>query len=333
MRLRSFALLIVGAAIVVGGGFAGYRYWLDPRDIPVGFISANGRIEATEIDVAAKYGGRVAEVLYDEGAYVQAGQVVARMDVTEAAAALRAAQAQVTRAQETKRQANFLIDQRQGELTFADKEQQRTQALFAKGFATAQKVDQSRTIRSTAFAALEAARSSQAAADAAILAAEAEADRLMRQVADGTLAAPRAGRVLYRLAEPGEVIGTGGKILTLLDLSDVYMTVFLPSALAGKIAIGQEARVIVDPLPDRAIPASVAFISTRAQFTPKQVETQSERDRMVFRAKLRVPNRLVEAHIDQVKTGVTGVAYLKERVELVWPNWLDSDLVKEAARQ
>jgi HlyD family secretion protein len=179
-------------------------------------------------------------------------------------------------------------------------------------------------------AGVAAAQSSLAASDWAIRAAQAEVDRLRHQMSDGTLTATRAGRVLFRLAEPGEVLGAGGKVLTLLDLSDIYMTVFLPAGIAGGLAIGTEARLILEPIPDRAIPATVTFISSRAQFTPKQVETQSERDRMMFRIKVSIPTALVERFVTQVKTGVTGIAYIRIDPATPWPDWLQSDLTRTA---
>ena len=156
-------------------------------------------------------------------------------------------------------------------------------------------------------------------------------DRLKRLVADGTLIAPKSGRVIYRLAEPGEVLGAGGKVLTFIDLSDVYMTIFLPAADAGRIGLGTPARLLLEPLPDRAVPAAVSFVSARAQFTPKQVETQRERDRMMFRVKLRVSRPLVEKYLEHVKTGVTGVGYVRLDPAAQWPAWLESDLVRDAA--
>ncbi len=85
---------------------------------------------------------------------------------------------------------------------------------------------------------------------------------------------------------------------------------------------------MLDALPGTAIPATVTFVAPRAQFTPKQVETKTERDRMMFRVKVRVPEALVSQHIEQVKTGLTGVAYVKTAAAAVWPDWLESRLTK-----
>ena len=120
------------------------------------------------------------------------------------------------------------------------------------------------------------------------------------------------------------------KAATLLDLSNVYMTFFLPTDTAGNLALGAEARILLDAVPDIAIPAMVTFVAPRAQFTPKQVETKSERDRMMFRVKARVPEALVTRYIERVKTGLTGMAYVKLDDKAVWPDWLESKLTREA---
>ncbi|MEP9349126.1 HlyD family efflux transporter periplasmic adaptor subunit [Xanthobacter sp. KR7-225] len=329
---RTVAILALLAALLGVGGAGAWYLAARSRTLPPGFASGNGRIEATQVDVATKAAGRVLDVRAEEGDFVQAGQIVAQMDVEETAAALRTADAQAAQARQSRDTATHVVEQRKGELDLAAKELERQETLVAKGFATEQKVDQYRTTKLTAAAALAAAQSSLAASESAIRAAEAEVDRLKRLVADGTLVAPKSGRVIYRLAEPGEVLAAGGKVLTLIDLSDVYMTIFLPASQAGTLALGAEARLLLEPLPDRAVPANVSFVSARGQFTPKQVETQSERDRMMFRVKLRIARTLVEKYLEHVKTGVTGVGYVRLDPKAEWPSWLTSDLVDEARR-
>ena len=122
-----------------------------------------------------------------------------------------------------------------------------------------------------------------------------------------------------------EVLGSGGRVLTLLNLSDVYMEIFLPSAQAHRVSIGSPARIKLDIL-DVAVPAKVSFVSPKSQFTPKQVETPSEREKLMFRVKVRVPQELVLQYIDQVKTGIRGVAYVPLGVDPKpeWPDFLQN---------
>lgn len=324
-----FAAALLLIAVAVGAVYA--PSLLPGRRLPAGFAAGNGRIEANEIDVATKYAARVAEVLVEEGQMVEAGADLARLDVRDLEASLRAAQAQLRQARQAREEAAALVVQRESDAAFMTKELERALVLLGKGHVSQQRVDQARNQQRSADAALQAARSHLASAGEAIAAAAAEAERLQQLVSDGVLTAPRKGRVLYRLAEPGEVLAAGGKVMTLLDLSSVTMTFFLPTETAGALSLGAPARVLLDALPDTAIPAAVSFVAPRAQFTPKQVETRSERDRMVFRVKVRIPETLVARHIEKVKTGLTGVAYVRLDAAAAWPGWLDSHLTREAA--
>jgi HlyD family secretion protein len=143
------------------------------------------------------------------------------------------------------------------------------------------------------------------------------------QIADSTLTSPVRGRVLYRLAEEGEVLSAGGKAVTLLDLSDVYMEIFLPAQDAGRVRIGADARIRLDVRPEYAGRARVSFVSPEAQFTPKQVETKSERDKLMFRVKLQFPPELIAPYIERVKTGLRGVGFVKLDDTVAWPAELD----------
>jgi HlyD family secretion protein len=115
------------------------------------------------------------------------------------------------------------------------------------------------------------------------------------------------------------VLGPGGRIVTLLDLSDVFMTVFLPTRDVGRISLGDEARIVLDAAPEFTIPARVSFIAAEAQFTPKSVETASERDKLMYRVKLAFDPKLLETYRDYVKAGLTGNGYVRVQPEAEWP--------------
>jgi HlyD family secretion protein len=154
---------------------------------------------------------------------------------------------------------------------------------------------------------------------------------IQTRINDATLTSPVVGRVLYRLAEPGEVLGAGGKVLTLVNLDDVYMEIYLPSEQAARATIGAESRITVDYIPGRAAPGAVSFVSPEAQFTPKQVETRSERDKLMFRVKIQLPKAAVEKFADHIKTGVRGVGYVKLDPSTAWPDWLQTLIVQPDA--
>ncbi len=111
-----------------------------------------------------------------------------------------------------------------------------------------------------------------------------------------------------------------------VDLSDVYMTFFLPTEAAGKVAIGSDIRLVFDALPNYVIPAKASFVASVAQFTPKTVETESERLKLMFRVRARIDPGLLKQYIRQVKTGVPGMAYVKIDQAAAWPANLDIKL-------
>jgi HlyD family secretion protein len=158
------------------------------------------------------------------------------------------------------------------------------------------------------------------AAQSAIDSQTAESERLKATIADNTLKAPIRARVQGRMAEPGEVVAAGGKVLSTLDLSDVYMYVFLPTNVAGKLSLGADARIVLDALPGYPVKAVVSYISPNAQFTPKTVETAEERHNLTFRVKLQIPDKeKLRAYERMVKVGTPGMGYVQLDPSAEWP--------------
>ncbi|MDQ0456165.1 HlyD family secretion protein [Rhizobium paknamense] len=325
--MRKILFSAVLLCLCVAAGLVWFKFHKSD-DLPPGVAMGNGRIEATEVDVATKFAGRVLSVEVGEGDLVKQGQVLARIDAADIESQLRAARAKIAEAEQSRDAAAYKLAQAESQYTLADKDLERQLVLLGKGFVSEQTVDSQRMTRDSAKAAVSAAQSSLNSVRATVESASAEADRIAKTLADATLTAPKDGRVLYRLAEPGEVLAAGGKVLTLLDLSDVYMTIFLPSAEAGRTALGAEGRILLDMVPDHAVPGTVSFVSPQAQYTPKQVELRSERDRLMFRVKISVPQDLVRQYLPLVKTGVTGVGYVKTDPGTAWPERLESDLTR-----
>jgi HlyD family secretion protein len=295
---------------------------LAPNRLPDGFASANGRLESEQVEIATKLPGRIAEVLVKEGELVDQGQVLARMDISELQAQLQGAEAQERRAIQSKALAEAVIAQRESERAFAQEEIDRVETLHGKGFATTQSLDQKRSTLLVAQAALNAAKANLNDALAAIDAAKADSARIQTNIDDMELKAPRRGRIEYKLAQAGEVLGAGSRVLTLIDLTDVYMTVFVPSSVATRLAYNDDARLILDAIPQYVVPAKVTFIASEAQFTPKTVETREEREKLMFRIKLTLPPDLLKKYENEVKTGVRGVGYLRTESTRAWPDFL-----------
>jgi HlyD family secretion protein len=336
-------LIAAGLALL-----AAATWWqLRPHELGEGFASGNGRIEATEVDVATKLAGRIASIAVDEGDFVQPGQVLARMDTQALEAQLAQARAQLRQAENgevtaasqirlresEKLAAEAVVRQRRAELEAARKRHACSATLVERNALAQQQLDDDLARLQSAEAALAAARAQVSSAAAGIAAAQSQAieaqsateaarasvARLQADIDDSQLTAPRAGRVQYRVAQPGEVLGAGGKVLNLVDLTDVYMIFFLPERQAGRVALGSEVRLVIDAAPQYVIPARVSYVASVAQFTPKTVETASEREKLMFRVKARIDPELLRKHLEQVKTGVPGMAYLRLDPQAAWP--------------
>ena len=334
----AFAVLVIAVVL-----------WLKlkPSGPGVGFVSGNGRVEATEIDIATKLAGRVQGIMVNEGDFVQAGQTLAQMQVDvldaqrdaaraqsqQAITSVASAEAQVVARQSDTVAAQATVAQRQAELDAAQRRFSRTKTLSTNGVATLQELDDDRASLHGTEAAVTAAQAQVTAAQAAIKAAQAQVvgansavtaskatvASIEADIADSQLKSPRDGRVQYRVAQPGEVLAPGGKVLNLVDLGDVYLTFFLPETAVGKVALGSEVRVILDAAPQYVIPAQVSYVATVAQFTPKTVETASERQKLMFRVKAQFGRELLQKNLKLVKTGLPGVAWLKLEANTEWP--------------
>jgi len=316
--------IVIAFLVLVAAGIAGGAYWwkLENDRLPDSIASGNGRIEAETVQVATRTGGRVLKVLVSEGDMVAKGQLLVRLDTDELNASLAGAEAQVAAAKDTVASVKAQIAQRASELKYAEQALKRAETLVSKGHISQQEVDQRLTAKETAEAALAAAKAQLANAESSVETARAEVRRIGTLIDDADLKAPISGRVQYRLAEPGEVLAAGGRVVTLLDLSDVYMTIFLPTSEVGRVYIGAEARIILDAAPEYVIPAQVSFVAADAQFTPREVETRTEREKLMFRVKIRIPAELLREHIEKVRTGLPGEAYVMMAPETAWPDRL-----------
>ena len=319
---RLVQLIVLGAV-----AFVGWRAWERQQraqvQLPDGITVGNGRIEAIQVDIATKYAGRIGDVLAREGSMVAPDDLLAHIDTAEMRAELEKANAQLAKAAEDVARAAADIVQKQSTADLNEKSFARSETLKRNKAIADQDFDESRARRDSSAAAVDVAKATLRSAEKAELAAAAEVSRQTAQLAEMTLKSPVRGRVLYRLAEPGMVLPAGGKVLTLLDLSDIYMEIFLPSREAARVRVGSEARIVLDVAPEYAARATVSFVSPEAQFTPKQVETRSERDKLMFRVKLQLPAELILPYLERIKTGLRGVGYVRLDDTVPWPDFLE----------
>ena len=319
--------MIILAAVVIGAGFYFYKQSQrselssDPR-----FASGNGRLEATEVSIATKLAGRIEKIMVDEGDFITTGQHLALMQTNVLRAQLAQAEAQRNQAEKNELSSRAQIQVRYSELeaakaTVLQKESKLEDAETASLAAKADLLQAQASVKE-AEAAIEVAKAGAEASKATIQAAVADIARIQADIDDSLLVAPREGRIQYRIAQPGEVLSAGGRVLNLVDLTDVYMTFFLPEEAAGKVRIGSEVRLLLDAIPGYPVPAKVSYVASVAQFTPKTVETRSEREKLMFRVKARIAPELLKKYITLVKTGIPGVAWVKLDGDAEWPAFL-----------
>ena len=320
MKKLIIALIVIAAVGLAVYGIKSYRdnaIYRNPA-----FASGNGRLEATEVNIAAKLAGKIEEIGVDEGDYVKKGQKLVQMQTNVLKATLAQAQAMIKVRESELTSAKAVRMQKISLYKNAENRFKRAKTLVEKNAASQQTFENDQAAYESAKAELDAADAAIQQAEAGILAAKADAARIQADIDDSTLTAPLDGRIQYRISEVGEVLNAGGKVLNLVDLTDVYLTFFLPEGVAGQVKIGADVRLIMDALPSVPIPAKVSFVASVAQFTPKTVETKIERQKLMFRVKAKIDPALLRKYIDLVKTGLPGVAWVRIDDKAEWPDFL-----------
>jgi HlyD family secretion protein len=275
-------------------------------------IHASGFIEATEIRVSAKHGGTIDTVLVEEGETVRHGQILARIDTTDAALALRAALAERSLVDaelrlavagprpEERAEARAHLAQAEADLRGAEADLHRMNELVRLGSGAEKPRDDARTRRDVAAALVDVARERLRrlergtraeeldAAIARLAAADSRVDLLRRQVDEARIESPRAGVLTERLVEAGERVVPGTPLLVLTDFRETWLTAYVSETELGRLRIGQSARVLTDDGQERL--GRLSFISSHAEFTPRNVQTRDERTKLVFRVRITLDN-------------------------------------------
>ncbi|MBP5233198.1 MAG: efflux RND transporter periplasmic adaptor subunit, partial [Planctomycetes bacterium] len=318
MQKKTLITLIIIVAVVAIGIYSikKYRDWQE--EMHPTFYSGNGRLEATEIYISNKIAARIERIFVAEGQLVKKGEKLVKMRTAELEAQLEQAKAQVEVNKAKLMSAQATLLQRESEFAGAEKQYDRDKKLLSSGTVAQKKFEDSETAYKAAQAELAAARAQVKTYEAEIQAAEADAKFIMSELDDSILYAPTDGRIQYLISQEGEVLAAGGRVLNMIDLTDVYFTFFLPEYVAGRAALGTDVRIVLDAAPRFAIPANVSFVASVAQFTPKSVETQLECQKMMFRVKARIDAERVRKQIEYVKTGLPGVGWVQVNPTADW---------------
>jgi HlyD family secretion protein len=321
MKHASTWAIALGMLIVVGAGLYWWNIHRAPS-LPPYIVKTNGRLEFTRIDIAAKNPGRIVDLSVHEGQRAAAGEILAHQDDAELNAQLAGARAQRDQALGAIARAQAELQAHRSSEALARLESTQTENLYQKKLVSDVELQRRHLALNAEMASVAAAAAAVDESRTSLAEAYASIARLQVLLAETIIRAPIAGRIEYKVIENGAVLPPGGRVATLLDPTDVYMTVFLSSNVAGKLRIGDEARIVLDGFDGPPIPATVSFVSPEAQFTPKYVETAAERDKLVYRVKLQIPPAVAAQLDGQLKAGATGYGYVRLQTNASWPEGL-----------
>ena len=277
-------LILAATALLIGCGGA--------RE-----TNPSGTLEATEVDVAATLAGRVRDVRAKLGDAVRANDTLVVLD-TELLA-LQRAQTEAGRAslQAQRKAAGDALSQARENLSLLETTLSRLNTLHEQGSVTAQQLDEAQTKRDVAAMQVSAGRHHVDALAAEETKLEAALAVFDRQLRDGVILSPVSGTVILRNIEPGEVAAPGAALLRMADLTMLELRVYLGEGELDRVKIGRTIPVIADALPNDTLQGTVTWVSSEAEFTPKNAQTRDARAQLVYAVKVHVANADGALHI------------------------------------
>jgi membrane fusion protein YbhG len=309
---------IIPVILILAVLTAVFLYFRSRSPVNPDLIRVSGNIEITEAEVSFKIPGRVLERLVDEGETVTAGQVVARLDSLELAQEKALRQAQVSSARaalaelqagsrtEEIAQAQALLERAQADRERAQDEFERQKKLYQREVISTREYDLARTTRDGAEAKvresreyltlvkkgpreekIDQARASLKAAEQALAQAQTRLDYTV-------VVSPLAGMVLSKNIEPGEYVAPGTPVVTVGEVGQVFLRAYINETDLGRVKVGQIVKVTTDTFPGKHYEGRISFLAPQAEFTPKNIQTQKERVKLVYRIKVEIPNPQME---------------------------------------
>lgn len=316
--LKSRYLPLSISIVAVLSVFGAWIYIRSASDPAPGILEASGRIEGDQAAVGAKIGGRIVRVPVREGQTLEAGQLIADLSSDQARAQLAQAEHDLHLAREQLATAEAHLVQAVAERDRAEKDYVRYRELLADGAIAPQIVDQARASFEAARAAQDGASRQIEAAKARIQSAEAGLALTRANVRDTQILAPFSGTVLQKFVEEGEVVAPGTPLVTFVDLSKLYVKVYVSEEDIGKVKLGNPARVYVDAFPKRFFEAMVSEVSQQAEFTPRDIHMKEERVKLVFAVKLALSDPA-----GFLKPGMPADARIRWKPDAPWGDSLD----------
>ena len=317
--------VILGLVVIGAVSFAVWKNQQLQAEELVGIAAVNGRLELKRLDVATLYPGRVEEILVQEGDEVKINQPLARLSSTISQTQVSGALAQKKRAEETVSRALAEIDARQQQAKVAKLELDNAFKLRRDNLISSTELERRQSAYNASLAAVNTTQAAKAEAEAAVAQAQAQLEKAQSQYEDMIIKAPKDGRLEYQIAELGNVLGAGGKVVSVLDPTDTYINVFLTAQQMNQIKLGDDARIVIDGI-NAVFPAKITFVANNAQFTPKSVETTEERAKLMFKVKLQIPVDIALKYKGLLKGGMTAIGYVKYDPQAQWVEQLDVKL-------
>lgn len=250
----------------------------------------SGLIEATEVTLSAETGGQIKAIYFDEGRNVAVGDTILTIDTSTTVLRLRQAEAAATAASTRIQVSQISIRQTANNLQLAQKEYDRVASLIKSGSATQQQYDQVKTALEQAMLANEQSRASLNVSKADFANTQAQIDLLKKQFDDSFPVSPINGTIVEKYPEAGELIAIGKPLVRLAKLDTVWVKIYLPPSDLTKIKLGESASV--DPEDGQSVPLRgyISWISSEAEFTPKNVQTKEARAGLLYAVKITIPN-------------------------------------------
>ena len=315
MNRRKAMLAGVIVLVAVAGTMAYFRFREREAD---GAVRVSGNIEVTDVDVSFRIPGRVQERLVGEGMMVTRGQLVARLDIEDLEREVRLKEAERRAAEAALR--DLLAGSRPQEIEVARatvaranaeavrlvREDERSAALYSRGVIAAREYEAAKAASEVARARVKEAREALLLVEEgprketielarARLEQAGEALQLMKvRLGYGSVTAPLSGVVLSENVEAGDYVAPGTPVVTVGDLSNVWLRAYIEETDLGRVKVGQPVTVTTDTYPGKKYTGRVSFIAPQAEFTPKSVQTQKERVKLVYRIKVDIPNPAME---------------------------------------
>ncbi len=310
--MRKFIITVCVAAAAVAVALYVYRQYKEHQALAnPRFYSGNGRLEATEVYISAKLAGRIEKLYVDEGDLVHKGDKLVQMQTNVLEAQRAATLGRIKAAEGALAEARASVKLMESSFAGAEKEYNRQKSLIEKNATSQQLYDAAETNYNIALDELETAKAKVLIAEGDLEERKGCLQEIDENIKDSTLYARYDGRIQYVLAREGEIMSAGGRVLNQVNLTDAYMTFFLPTDIVGKVRMGSHAKLLFDAAPDYPFDATITYIDPVAQFTPKSVETRVERVKLMFRLKASLRADLLDKYIQDVKTGLPGVAWVK----------------------